>query len=207
MKATPLKPLPQKFNLISRRCAFDPLRLNICKTQSETQNISISFYYAPRAQRRFSLIGPQISHYFLLFIEKTRCLQHVLYLLNCLLTVSEYVMYCNNVYLFKFIHKISFITKDQWFQYDTDTSQIILYVLSHNIVFCVCQAVFQCCEKELCTNRFITSVHDTSVRIASFRTLGVGKKEKERFPWKKTSHDIKAVYYNFLYILLFFYMT
>lgn len=31
MKATPLKPRPQKFNLISRRCAFDPPRLNICK--------------------------------------------------------------------------------------------------------------------------------------------------------------------------------
>jgi len=148
MKATPLKPRPQKFNLISRRCAFDPLRLNICKTQSETQNISISFYCAPRAQRRFSLIEPQISHYFLLFIEKTRWLQHVLYLLN----VSEYVMYCNNVYLFKyisFIHKISFITKDQWFQYDADTSQIILYVLSHNIVFLCLPSCFSMLQKRI----------------------------------------------------------
>jgi len=43
MKATPLKSHPQKFNLISRCCAFDPLRLNICKAHSETRDIFIPF--------------------------------------------------------------------------------------------------------------------------------------------------------------------
>lgn len=43
IKATPLKLHPQKFNLISHRCTFDPTRLNICKAQPETEDISIPF--------------------------------------------------------------------------------------------------------------------------------------------------------------------
>lgn len=57
MRTTPLKLLPspvQKFNLISRCCAFDPLRLNICKARklrTFLHPVSLHFVYCSDTAR------------------------------------------------------------------------------------------------------------------------------------------------------------